>query len=577
MKKEYAERYDFWLSDPYFDEDAKKELAAIKDNEKEIEDRFYKELAFGTGGLRGKLGIGTNRMNIYTVRKATQGVADYINSRDDITGEKSVAIAYDSRNMSREFALETALCFNANGIKAYLFTDERSTPELSFTIRYFKATAGIVITASHNPAQYNGYKVYWSHAAQITPPQDSEIIGYVNAVTDYHAIKSMSKEDALAAGLLVLIDQEVDNAFIEGAKKVTFTDEDISQEKAAIKIVYTPLHGTGGMPVLRILNESGYQNVIPVREQLEPNGDFPTVEFPNPEEPSAFKLALELAKQENADIVLATDPDADRLGLYAKNSDGEYSSFNGNMIGSLLADYILTQLSNSGKIPENAVMVKTIVTTNMLRAITDSFNVKIEEVLTGFKYIGEKINEYERDGSYTYLFGMEESYGYLANAYVRDKDAVSSVVLICEMAAYYKKHGKNLCEVMEELYGKYGCFKEILSYIVLDGAEGAAKIQQIMANLRKSSPESIGSEPVLRFRDYLSLEETDIATGEKTPLALNQSDVVYFVLKDNGFVCVRPSGTEPKIKLYISVSDKDEPSALARIENIETEIKKLFI
>lgn len=576
MKKEYYERYEFWMNDPYFGYDVKKELSIVKDNEKEIEDRFYRELAFGTGGLRGKLGIGTNRMNIYTVRKATQGVADYINSRNDIDGEKSVAIAYDSRNMSREFALETALCFNANGIKTYLFTDERSTPELSFTIRHFKATAGIVITASHNPAQYNGYKVYWSHAAQITPPQDSEIIGYVNAVTDYHTIKSMSKEDAVASGLLVFINEDVDNAFIEGAKKVTFTDEDITKEKAKIKIVYTPLHGTGGMPVLRILSESGYKNVVPVREQLEPNGDFPTVEFPNPEEPSAFKLALALAEKENADIVLATDPDSDRLGLYAKNSDGEYCSFNGNMIGSMLADYILTQLSNSGKIPENAVMVKTIVTTNMLRAITDSFNIKIEEVLTGFKYIGEKINEYEHDGSYSYLFGMEESYGYLANAYVRDKDAVSSVVLICEMAAYYKKHGKNLCEVMKDLYNKYGCFKETLSYIVLDGAEGAAKIHQIMSNLRKSSPNFIGDEPVLRFRDYLSLEETDIATGEKTSLALNQSDVLYFVLKDNGFVCVRPSGTEPKIKLYISVSDKYEASALERIKKIETAMTKMF-
>lgn len=569
------EKYNAWLSDPYFDEEAKKDLESIQGNEKEIEDRFYRDLEFGTGGLRGKLGIGTNRMNIYTVRKATQGVADYINSQD-VQGEKSVAIAYDSRNMSREFALETALCFNANGIKAYLFTNERSTPELSFTIRYFHATAGIVITASHNPAQYNGYKVYWTHAAQITPPQDSEIISYVNAVTDYHSIKSISEKEALQAGLLGYIDKEVDDAFIEGAKKVSFTDEDISKEKASIKIVYTPLHGTGAMPVLRILRESGYNSVVPVQEQLEPNGDFPTVEFPNPEEPSAFAMALKLAEKENAEIVLATDPDSDRLGLYAKGNDGSYHSFNGNMIGSMLADYILTQLSASGKMPENAMMVKTIVTTNMLRAITDRFGVKIDEVLTGFKYIGEKINEYERDNSYQYLFGMEESYGYLANSYVRDKDAVSSVVLICEMAAYYKKYGKNLCEVMQDLYGKYGYYKEILSYIVLDGAQGAAKIHSIMENLRKSSPKSIGSEPVLRFRDYLYGEETDIQTGEKSPVTLNKSDVVYFVLQDNGFVCVRPSGTEPKIKLYISVSDKDEATASARIEQIEAEMKKMF-
>lgn len=569
------EKYNAWLSDPYFDEEAKKDLESIQGNEKEIEDRFYRDLEFGTGGLRGKLGIGTNRMNIYTVRKATQGVADYINSQD-VQGEKSVAIAYDSRNMSREFALETALCFNANGIKAYLFTNERSTPELSFTIRYFHATAGIVITASHNPAQYNGYKVYWTHAAQITPPQDSEIISYVNAVTDYHSIKSISEKEALQAGLLVYIDKEVDDAFIEGAKKVSFTDEDISKEKASIKIVYTPLHGTGAMPVLRILRESGYNSVVPVQEQLEPNGDFPTVEFPNPEEPSAFAMALKLAEKENAEIVLATDPDSDRLGLYAKGNDGSYHSFNGNMIGSMLADYILTQLSASGKMPENAMMVKTIVTTNMLRAITDRFGVKIDEVLTGFKYIGEKINEYERDNSYQYLFGMEESYGYLANSYVRDKDAVSSVVLICEMAAYYKKYGKNLCEVMQDLYGKYGYYKEILSYIVLDGAQGAVKIHSIMENLRKSSPKSIGSEPVLRFRDYLYGEETDIQTGEKSPVTLNKSDVVYFVLQDNGFVCVRPSGTEPKIKLYISVSDKDETTASARIEQIEAEMKKMF-
>jgi len=433
-----------------------------------------------------------------------------------------------------------------------------------------------VITASHNPSQYNGYKVYWTHAAQITPPQDSEIISYVNAVTDYHSIKSISEKEALQAGLLVYIDKEVDDAFIEGAKKVSFTDEDISKEKASIKIVYTPLHGTGAMPVLRILRESGYNSVVPVQEQLEPNGDFPTVEFPNPEEPSAFAMALKLAEKENAEIVLATDPDSDRLGLYAKGNDGSYHSFNGNMIGSMLADYILTQLSASGKMPENAMMVKTIVTTNMLRAITDRFGVKIDEVLTGFKYIGEKINEYERDNSYQYLFGMEESYGYLANSYVRDKDAVSSVVLICEMAAYYKKYGKNLCEVMQDLYGKYGYYKEILSYIVLDGAQGAVKIHSIMENLRKSSPKSIGSEPVLRFRDYLYGEETDIQTGEKSPVTLNKSDVVYFVLQDNGFVCVRPSGTEPKIKLYISVSDKDEATASARIEQIEAEMKKMF-
>lgn len=570
----YIEKYNLWCTSESFDKKTREELLSIKDNKKDVIDRFYKDLEFGTGGLRGVLGNGSNRMNRYTVGKATQGVADYINLTDE--PNKSVVIAYDSRHMSKEFAKETALCFNANGIKTYLFTSLRPTPELSFAVRYLNCTAGVVITASHNPAQYNGYKVYWKDGAQITPPLDKELIECVNKVTDYRSIKSISEEKAKSKGLLKLIDKDIDEKFLKSVKNITFADDDISLEKENLKIVYTPLHGAGNISVQKVLQESGYKNVFMVREQQNPDGDFPTVKYPNPEEKSAFELALRYAKEKEADIVLATDPDADRLGVYAKNATGEYISFNGNMIGCLLAEYILSQLKKKDKLPPNGVIVKTIVTTNMLNAIAESYDIAIEQVLTGFKYIGEKINSYEKNHKYKYIFGAEESYGYLADTYVRDKDAVSTVKLLCEMTSYYKKQGKTLCDVMQEIYEKYGYYKEELFYITLDGMDGAQKIAKIMKTVRESYPKYIGREKVLCVEDYLISKKFDFVNNTETRIELNKSDVLYFTLKNNSFCCLRPSGTEPKIKIYIGVKAQNSQKAEERVADIKKGIEKYF-
>ena len=562
---DYMKAYESWLENPYIDEDTKNELRAIKDNDKEIEDRFYKDLEFGTGGLRGVIGAGTNRMNIYTVRKATQGLANFIISEKG--QDKGVAIAYDSRHMSPEFSREAALCLNANGIKSYRFDSLRPTPELSFALRELGCIAGIVITASHNPSEYNGYKVYWEDGAQITFPKDKEIITEVNNVTDFGTVKTMSEEEATAKGLYHTIGKEIDDKYNEALMKQIIHPEYIKQAADEIKIVYTPLHGTGNLPVRRVLKELGFKHVYVVPEQELPDGDFPTVGYPNPEDAKAFELALKLAKDVDADIVLATDPDADRLGVYAKDlSTGEYVSFTGNMSGMLIGNYILSQRKENGTLPENAALVKTIVTTNMADAVTAAYNVKLIEVLTGFKYIGEQIKFFERDHSYEYVFGLEESYGCLVGTHARDKDAVVAVMALCEVAAYYKLQGKTIWDGMKEMYETYGYYKEDLKSITLKGIDGVEKIGKIMEKLRNEPLQTIGGFKVLKMRDYKKNTILTLADGSVTETGLPESNVIYYDLEDDAWCCVRPSGTEPKIKFYMGVKGKDLDDSAKKLE-----------
>ena len=543
----YKEQYDFWLSDAYFDEATKEELRSIAGNEKEIEDRFYKELEFGTGGLRGVIGAGTNRMNIYTVRKATQGLANYIIKQGG--KDRGVAIAYDSRRMSPEFADEAALCLAANGIKAFVFDALRPTPELSFALRTLKCISGIVITASHNPPEYNGYKAYWEDGAQVTAPRDKEIITEVKNVTDYHEVKTMSKEDAMAAGLYQVIGKEIDDAYMAELKKQIIHPEIIKEVADDIKIVYSPFHGTGNVPVRRILSELGFKHVYVVPEQELPDPDFTTLEYPNPEDPKAFTLALELAKEKNADIVLATDPDADRLASYALDTkSGEYVPFTGNMSGMLIAEYILRERTATGTMPENPALVTTIVTTNMAGAIARDYGVKFIEVLTGFKYIGEQIKFFEQTGSNNYVFGLEESYGCLAGTHARDKDAVVAVMCLCEVAAWCKKNGITVWDQMLKLYEKYGYFKETQYAITLKGIDGAAQIAEMMNKLRSNPPKNFGDLKVKEFRDYDKDVAINLETGEKKSTGLPKSNVLYFDLTNDSWCCARTSGTEHKIK-----------------------------
>lgn len=549
---DYRDAYENWLKDDYFDEKIKKELREIAADEKEIEDRFYRELEFGTGGLRGVIGAGTNRMNIYTVRKATQGLANYIiKSRGQ---EKGVAIAYDSRRMSPEFAKEAALCLNSNGVKTYIFESLRPTPELSFAVRELNCIAGIVITASHNPAEYNGYKVYWEDGAQITPPHDKNILAEVAAVRDYSEVSTMKEAEAVKLGLYNVIDSGMDDRYMEELKKQSIHPEIIKKMAEDIKIVYTPLHGTGNLPVRRVLKELGFKQVYVVEEQEAPDGNFPTVAYPNPEDPKAFTLALELAAQVDADIVLATDPDADRLGVYAKDSKtGKYVSFTGNMSGMLIAEYILRERKAAGTLPDNAALVKTIVTTNMADALCRTYDVKLIEVLTGFKYIGEQIKLFEENDSYSYVFGLEESYGCLAGTYARDKDACVAVMMLCEVAAAYKAEGKTLWDGMLDIYEKYGYFREDLQTITLKGITGAEQIKGIMEDLRKNPPAVIGGIQVKEVRDYQVSVARKLETGEESSITLPKSNVLYFDMENDCWCCARPSGTEPKIKFYIGV------------------------
>ena len=565
--------YEQWCTDPYFDDETKKELLAIKDDKAEIEDRFYRQLEFGTGGLRGVIGAGTNRMNIYTVRQATQGLANYIISQNGQS--KGVAIAYDSRIMSKEFADEAALCLNANGIKAYVFPSLRPTPELSFSVRELHCISGIVITASHNPREYNGYKVYWEDGAQITPPHDKNILAEVAKVTEFSAVKTMDKDEAVKAGLYNVIGEDIDDKYMEQLKKQSIHPDIIKKMAKDIKIVYTPLHGTGNLPVRRVLKELGFEKVIVVPEQEKPDGNFPTVSYPNPESPAAWELALALAKKEDADIVLATDPDADRLGVYCKDTKtGEYVSFTGNMPGMLIAEYILRERKATGTMPENPALVETIVTTDMAKVIAADYGVKLIEVLTGFKYIGEQIRLFEKNHTYNYVFGLEESYGCLAGTYARDKDACVAVMMLCEVASYYKSQGKTLWDAMVDMYEKYGYFKEGLETLTLKGIDGAEQIQNIMTDMRNNPPKELGGYKVVAVRDYKEDTRKDLATGEVTKTGLPTSNVLYYELTDNAWCCVRPSGTEPKIKFYFGVKGTSLADAEKKLEAVREDMLK---
>ncbi len=561
----YREIYQEWLENPYFDAQTKAELESIADDEKEINERFYTELAFGTAGLRGVIGAGTNRMNIYTVRKTTQGLANYISAIGE--QKRGVAIAFDSRRMSPEFAEEAARCLCANGIPAYIFESLRPTPELSFAVRKLHCIAGINITASHNPPEYNGYKVYWEDGAQITPPHDTGIMDEVRKVTDFNTVKTMSKEDAKAAGLFHVIGAEVDDAYIAELKKQVRNWDCIQQAQKDIKIVYSPLHGTGNLPARRVLKEIGFENVYVVKEQELPDGEFPTVSYPNPEAAEAFELGLKLAREVDADLVLATDPDADRLGVYVKDSkSGEYKVLTGNMSGCLLADYEIGQIKQHDGLPDDGALIKTIVTSNMADAIASYYGVRLIEVLTGFKYIGQQILGFETSGKGTYLFGFEESYGCLIGTHARDKDAIVATMALCEAAAYYKTKNMTLWDAMIALYERYGYYKDDIQSITLKGMEGVQKIQEILDTLRKNPPKRIGGYDVVRVRDYKKDEIKNMSTGEVSPTGLPNSNVLYYDLTDDAWLCVRPSGTEPKVKFYYgikgsSLEDADEKSA----------------
>ncbi len=570
------EKYKFWLKDSYFDEKTKEELLAIAEDKNEIEERFYRDLEFGTGGLRGIIGAGTNRMNIYTVRKATQGLANYI--LKEKTQEKGVAIAFDSRNMSHEFAQEAALCLAANGIRAYIFPSLRPTPELSFALRKLGCTAGIVVTASHNPPEYNGYKVYWEDGAQITAPRDRQIIEEVQAVTDFDMVKTMSCENAVRAGLYEVISPEMDDCYMEELKNLVVRPEVIRRQAKNLKIVYTPLHGTGNIPVRRILRELGFEQVYVVKEQELPDGDFPTVSYPNPEDKKAFALALKLAEEVDADVVLATDPDADRLGIYAKDTrDGVYKSFTGNMSGMIILEYLLSQKKELGLLPDNGAIVTTIVSGKMSAEIAKRYKMKRIETLTGFKYIGEQIKFFEQNHSYDFQFGYEESYGCLVGTHARDKDAIVAVMALCEAAAYYKEKGITLCEQMENLYETYGFFKENLCTVTLKGQDGAKKIASIMERIRKEVPQTIGGKRVTQFRDYQKEILMDYVKEEQKTTGLPKSNVLYFELEDGTWCCIRPSGTEPKIKFYIGIQGENELQAQKQIEEMTEAVKNCFV
>ena len=571
----YMDTYRQWCTDPYFDEDTKAELKKIEGDQAEIEDRFYRQLEFGTGGLRGVIGAGTNRMNIYTVRQATQGLANYIISQNG--QEKGVAIAHDSRIMSTEFTEEAALCLNANGIKAYVFDSLRPTPELSFAVRELGCISGIVITASHNPREYNGYKVYWEDGAQITPPHDKNILAEVAKVTSFDQVKTMAKEDAVAAGLYNVIGKEIDDRYMEELKKQSIHPEIIKEMAKDIKIVYTPLHGTGNLPVRRVLKELGFEHVYVVPEQEKPDGNFPTVAYPNPESPKAFELALKLAKEVDADIVLATDPDADRLGVYCKDTkSGEYVTFTGNMSAMLIGEYILSQKSANGTLPENPAFVESIVSTDMGKAIAAAYGVKHIEVLTGFKYIGEQMLKFEKTGCNNYVFGMEESYGCLPGTYARDKDAPAAVCMLCEVAAFYKSQGKTLWDGMIDMYEKYGYYREGISTMTLKGIDGAAQINEIMTKARAAEPKKFGDYQVLAIRDYKNDTRKDMITGKVEPTGLPSSNVLYYELNDNAWCCVRPSGTEPKIKFYFGVKGVSLEDSQAKLDALSAEVLGQF-
>ena len=571
---DYLKEYQRWCEDPSFDVETKKELELIKNDEEEIKDRFYKELEFGTAGLRGVIGMGTNRMNKYTVGKATQGLANYIIEQG--VQDKGVAISYDSRKMSDEFSMQTALILNANGIKTYLFESLRPVPELSFAVRQLGCTAGIMITASHNPPKYNGYKVYWDDGSQIVAPRDKDIINKVRNITDFKEIKTISKEDAIKKGLFNLIGIEMDDKYIATLKSHILNPEIVEKEGKELKIVYTPLHGTGNTIVERLLNELGFKNVYVVPEQAKPDGNFPTVDYPNPEDKKAFKLALELAKKVDADVVLATDPDADRLGIYAKDTKtGEYMPYTGNMSALLIAEYRISQMKEKNILPKNGMLITTIVSSNLAKAIADNYNLECIEVLTGFKNIGAVMKKAEENKDKTYVFGFEESYGCLIGDYARDKDGIAAVMSLCEAAAYYKSKGITLWDQMNNIYKKYGYYKEDQVSIVLEGAEGAEKIKQMMTDTRNKEVKQIGKYKVLTFKDIEKDYVKNMATGEESKSGLPKSNVLYYELENDAWCCVRPSGTEPKIKLYIGVKGISDENAEKELEELKDAMVKL--
>ena len=573
-KVEYTNKFKEWSTSPVFDEETRQELMKIAGDEEEIKDRFYKDLEFGTAGMRGVIGNGTNRMNKYTVTKATQGLANYILRQG--TEAKGVVIAYDSRNMSPEFSMQTALCLNANGIKTYMFDSLRPVPELSFAVRELGCTAGIMITASHNPPEYNGYKVYWDDGAQIVAPHDKEIIAEVNKVKDYSLIRSISLEEAKKLRLFNVIGKAMDKLYVTELKKQVLNPEVNREVGKDLKIVYTPLHGTGNIPVQTVLAELGFENVFVVPEQELPNGSFPTVDYPNPEDIKAFDLALRLGKRIDADVILATDPDADRLGVLAKDSKtGEYKSFTGNMSGLLIAEYILSQKKEKKLLPKNGALVTTIVSSNLAQAIANEYKIDFMEVLTGFKYIGEKIRQFEETGSHEYLFGFEESYGCLVGTHARDKDAIVAVMLLCEAAAYYKKKGLTLWDQMMKIYEKYGYYKEGISTITLKGADGAVKMKELLDSIRENPPTKLGSYKVLRVRDYQEHTIVDCKTGKKSETDLPTSNVLYYDLEDNAWCCVRPSGTEPKVKFYMGVKGKSLEDAEKKLAEVKKSMMDL--
>lgn len=562
---DYQTRYQQWLTEDIFDEDTKKELQSIEHNQKETEDRFYKDLEFGTGGLRGVIGAGTNRMNRYTVGRATQGLASYIIKKG--ISNASVAIAYDSRRFSKEFAAEVAAVLNGNNIKAYLFEDLRPTPELSFAVRELRATAGIVITASHNPPEYNGYKVYWCDGAQIVSPIAEELLAEVNSITDFSKISRMSSQEAKQQGLLQLVGKNLDDLYLERVKNLSINPNIARQLGDSLKIVYTPLHGTGNLPVRRVLSEMGYADVTVVPEQELPDSNFSTVKYPNPEEHDAFALAIKLAKEKDADVIIGTDPDCDRVGAVVKNSQGEYVVLTGNQTGALLIDYILSNLKKQNKLNAKSTIVNTVVTGKLGEIIARSYGVNVISVLTGFKYIGEKIKEFKAANSYEFVFGYEESYGYLAGDFVRDKDAVIASMLICEMTAYYKQKNMSLNEAMFELYRKYGYYKEGLGSIAFKGKEGMDSMRSLIDNIRHNPITELNGVKVAEFKDYMSYQGT---------IYLPKENMLCFIMEDKSWFCIRPSGTEPKLKLYYSVIGNSMEDSETRLEKLKESVLTLI-
>lgn len=570
---DYKQEYKRWLEN--VDKETVAELNEISGNEKEIEERFYKTLEFGTAGLRGIIGAGPNRMNSYVVGQATQGLANQLIKTNPKDAELSVAIAYDSRIKSDEFAKTSAAILAANGIKVYLFEELKPVPELSFTVRYKHATAGIVITASHNPAKYNGYKVYGADGAQLNPELAAVVLEEIENTDIFSGVKTCDFDKAVKGGMIVMIGDDVEEAYLDCVQAQCINPELVREKGDTLKFVYTPFHGTGNKPVRKILKRIGFDNVVVVKEQEMPDGRFPTVKSPNPENKEGFTLAIGYAKECGADLIIGTDPDADRVGIIVKNKDGEYTNFTGNQVGALLTEYILSSLKERGQLPDDGYIVKTIVTTNLVKAICGAYGVEMKEVLTGFKFIGEKIKESEQTGIGTYLFGFEESYGYLKGTYARDKDAVVATMLIAEMTLYYREKGITLSEQMENIYKKYGYYIEYVESVVMEGMDGSAKISGIMDNLRADTPKVVAGKKVTAVRDYKTSVRTNIASGNTEKILLPKSDVVYLELEDGNNFVVRPSGTEPKIKLYCLMRGKDKAEAEALVEAVKADIKNI--